>query len=134
MQPDVFSITYKKGIEELNEILRDSRDNFSLFRVSIEKPFLLEAWKRSGNFRKTRIKERSLYFLCLISSNKNIKESKEISGFQPGNTNCFIIYDKKIGKLLSEIDGVILEPYDKTTEADKNLYFQLTLTEMEMIA
>ncbi|MCL5888813.1 MAG: hypothetical protein M1597_02495 [Candidatus Thermoplasmatota archaeon] len=105
----------------------------SFFKKRIGKPAIIEAWKRSENFNLTRIKDRSLFFLCLITGEANINRAKEAGGYSNSDMRCNLIFESSDETAIELLKNFKLIPYPNDADEGKRFYFEMTMVELELI-
>ena len=105
----------------------------SFFKKGIGKPAVFEAWKRSEKFNLTRIKDRSLFFLCLITGKANINRAKEAGGYSNSDMRCNLIFESSDETAVELLKNFKLIPYPNDADEGKRFYFEMTMVELELI-
>ena len=117
-------------IRELDQSLHI---NHSFFKREIGKPALVEAWERSMKFSRTRIRDRSMYFLCLITGESHLDRAKEFGGYGLDDRTSYLIFEDHDRNFIDDIKGVKSYPYGKLADEGKTFYFEMTMAELELI-
>jgi hypothetical protein len=117
----------------IREIDQNLKFNHSFFNKKIGKPALVEAWERSEKFPKTRVRDRGMYFLCLITGETNLERAKEIGGYKHDDRRSYIIYEDHDRHFIDDLKGITSIPYTNLSDEGKTFYFEMTMVELELI-
>ena len=95
--------------------------------------FIEEAFERSENYKKTRFKERSSFFMCLISGESKLDRAIIKVGFQPDDHSSVLVTDSI--EIIEEMEknGITFKEYATHHKDEKKLYGDMTLVELELI-
>lgn len=134
MLPEIYEISFKDDpVIQVDRVIKSNRDYFSFFNLNEGLPYVMEAWKRSAAFRHTRIRERPLYFLCLLTGNRKIGDAIRIGGYDSIQKSALIITEVELPVLLGEDIWFEAKQYENIEEKPKESYFEMTLVEEELI-
>jgi hypothetical protein len=135
VQHNIFNIqSNSESVYELDQRLKVLIPNsYVLFKSRLSSEALIEGWNRSEKFNKTRIRERGLYFLCLISGTRKIDEAKVVSGYNENDHMTSIIFENDEAELIKSIGNLKLVPHENNKVEGKEFYFRMTMVELELI-
>ncbi len=138
MSLKIFKIHSTKDLIFLNSELKNfsnSTDFYSIINGSLKFPveFIKEAYDRSAKFSSTRFRERSSYFLCLLSGKTNLDNAIKEVGFCHNDRNGIFLTDSEdiLHQLSEYVDQII--PYVTDVSDSKKFYGEMTMVELELI-
>lgn len=134
MQPEIYEISFKDNpIIQVDRVIKSNRDLFSFFNLNEGLPYIMEAWKRSAAYRRTRIRERGLYFLCLLTRNRKIEDAIRTGGYDSIQKSALLITEVDLSGLFGDDICFEAKQYENREEKAKESYFEMTLVEEELI-
>lgn len=136
MSLKIFKIHSKIDLIFLKSELKNFSNNFySVINGSLKFPveFIEEAYERSAHFASTRFKERSSYFLCLLSGKTNLDKAIGEVGFGQKDRVGILVTDSEdiINHLWEYVDQ--MNPYVSDVKDSKKFYGEMTMVELELI-
>jgi hypothetical protein len=134
VQPEIYRISFKDiSVMDVDKTIKTGRDQFSFFNSDDGIPYISEAWKRSKSFHNTGIRERSLYFICLLTGSIKIQDAIKKGGYNSVQKSALLITEMGLSLLWHTDVSSEIQHYKKVDEKPKESYFKMTLVETELI-
>ncbi|MHB1439796.1 MAG: hypothetical protein ACYCSO_08590 [Cuniculiplasma sp.] len=131
MQPEIAKV-YSEN-DSIGDLDRKIPIDHSFFKKDLGNLAISDGWIRSLNFRKTRIRDRSLYFLCLITGQVKLDIAKDRGGYEKDQKESFFVGDEGSLELLERMQGVRTVKMNNSMDQGKRFYFDMTMVELELI-
>ncbi len=131
MQPEIAKV-YSENVS-IGDLDKKISIDHSFFIKDLGNLAISDGWTRSLNFRKTRIRDRSLYFLCLITGQVKLDIAKERGGYEKDQKECFFVGDGGSLELLERMQGVRIVKINNFRDQGKRFYFDMIMVELELI-
>lgn len=126
---------YNKFVDHIKQF--DSIYIFSLNEISCIDQ-ISEAFRRSENISRCKIKERGAYFLCLLSGTPRIDLAMQKSGLQKETTKFGAVsdYPLKIENFENSFKGLIapvnVNLNERCTEAHMKIFTYMTMVDFQL--